>query len=259
MDNSIIQNLNDYVVFEGMTCISALLHSLDANSNSRNIIEILFDENKISSKRRELSFLKSKSAQYGFKLTLSPKEDIDEIANGSTHGGIVAICNQRPIPCLSTELINTKGVYYIFEGIEDPYNFGYMIRSVYAAGADGIIMSPRNWMSAASVVAKSSAGTSELIDIFISDPNDAIDLLKPLGFNVVCAGIRDSENIYDVDLKQPLLVVIGGEKRGISRSILDKADNIVRIDYGREFRGSLPSVAATSIISFEILRKNKSN
>ena len=259
MDNSIIQNLNDTVIFEGMTCISALIHSLDSNSTSRNIIEILFDENKISSKRRELDFLKAKSSQYKFKLTLCSKETIDKVANGNTHGGIIAICTQRSIPYLSTELINPNGVYYMFEGIEDPYNFGYMIRSVYAAGANGIIMSPRNWLTATSVVAKSSAGTSELIDVFISDPNEAVDLLKQLGFKVVCAGIRDSENIYDADLKQPLLVVVGGEKRGISRSILDKADKIVRIDYGREFRGSLPSVAATSIISFEILRKNKTN
>ena len=144
----------------------------------------------------------------------------------------------------------------MFEGIEDPYNFGYVIRSVYAAGADGIIMSPRNWLSAASVVAKSSAGTSELIDMFVCDPTEATDTFKSLGFSVVCAGIRDSETVYEADLKKPLFVVIGGEKRGISRAVLDKADKIVRIDYGREFKGSLPSVAATSIISFEILRKN---
>ena len=259
MDNSIIQNPNDNIVFEGMTCISALLHALDDHSSRRNIIEILFDKDKASSKRRELGFLKAKAIQHNFKLTLVSKETIDQITNGNTHGGIVAVCTQRTIPYLSTELINKNGVYYIFEGIEDPYNFGYMIRSVYAAGADGIIMSPRNWLSAASVVAKSSAGTSELIDMFISEPVDAVEVFKSLGFKVICAGIRDSENVYDADLKQPLLVIIGGEKRGISRSILDKADKIVRIDYGREFRGSLPSVAATSIISFEILRKNKTN
>ena len=259
MDNSIIQNTNNYVVFEGMTCISALIRALDTNSNSRKIIEILFDENKISSKRRELAFLRAKSAQHNFKLTLVPQTTIDDITDGNTHGGIIAICSQKSIPHLSTGLINSNGVYYMFEGVEDPYNFGYMIRSVYAAGADGIIMPPRNWLSATSVVARSSAGTLELIDMFISDPNEAIDIFKQLGFKIVCAGIRDSENVYDADLKQPLLVVIGGEKRGISRSILAKADEIVRIDYGREFLGSLPSVAATSIISFEILRKNKTN
>lgn len=259
MEISIIQNSNEYVVFEGMTTISSLIHSLDIKSNSRRIVKILFDKEKLSSKRRELSFLKAKSIQHDFELSIVTTDELNAVANGTTHGGIVAICTPKDTPLLSPELINNNGIYYMFEGIEDPYNFGYVIRSVYAAGADGIIMNPRNWLSATSVVAKSSAGTSELLDMFIADASEAVDIFKSLGFTIVCAGIRDSETIYEADLKKPLLVIIGGEKRGISRAILDKADKIVRIDYGREFRGSLPSVAATSIISFEILRKNNQN
>ena len=196
------------------------------------------------------------SLKHNFEVDLVASVQLSQLASGNTHGGIIAICTQRTLPNLSPELINKSGIYYMFEGIEDPYNFGYVIRSVYASGADGIIVNPRNWLSATSVVTKSSAGTSELLEMYISDASEAVDTFKSLGFTVVCAGIRDSENIYDADLKKPLLVIIGGEKRGISRAILDKADKVVRIDYGREFRGSLPSVAATSIISFEILRKN---
>ena len=196
------------------------------------------------------------SIKHNFEVDLIESDELNQLASGNTHGGIIAICTDRTLPVLSPELINTNGIYYMFEGIEDPYNFGYVIRSVYASGADGIIINPRNWLSATSVVTKSSAGTSELLEMYISEASEAVDTFKSLGFTVVCAGIRDSENIYEANLKKPLLVIIGGEKRGISRAILDKADKVVRIDYGREFRGSLPSVAATSIISFEILRKN---
>jgi tRNA G18 (ribose-2'-O)-methylase SpoU len=50
---------------------------------------------------------------------------------------------------------------------------------------------------------------------------------------------------------------MGGEKRGISRTLLDEADEIVRIDYGRAFQGSLSTAAATAIFAFEILRNNR--
>ena len=86
---------------------------------------------------------------------------------------------------------------------------------------------------------------------------EVTELFKDAGYRVICAGIRDSVSIFAAELKKPLFVILGGEKRGISRAILELADKIVRIDYGREFKGSLPSVAATSVISFEILRKTK--
>ena len=254
MENTIIQN---FTYFEGMTSISALISAIESGKNDRKIIDIFFDKSKTESKKRELDFLKSKAKRLKFKINFVDNETLKNYAEGSTHGGIIACCTERSNALLKDSKINPNGVYYMFEGIEDPYNFGYVIRSVYAAGADGIIMGPRNWLSAAATVAKSSAGTSELMDMFVCDPAEAVVYLKSLGFQIICAGIRDSQTIYEAELKKPMLVVIGGEKRGISRAILQEADKIVRIDYGRNFRGSLPSVAATSIISFEILRKTK--
>ena len=258
MENTIIQNPKQ-VVFEGLTTVSALINSKKDGKNDRKIHKILFDKAKSRTKSRELSFLRANADLLGYTLELVSDDEINVLANGNTHGGIIAVCEEKEIPSLSADKIKKDGIYYIFEGIEDPYNFGYMIRSVYAAGADGIILSHRNWLSAASVVAKSSAGTSELIDTFICESDEAADMLKELGYKVVCAGIRDSKSIYDAQLKKPLLVIVGGEKRGISRKLLDKADEVVRIDYGREFRGSLPSVAATSVIAFEIIRKTTEN
>ena len=262
MEDTIIQNQiiqNNTVFIEGMTSISALISSLDSSKARRNIIEILFAKSKISSKKRELSFLKVKASAHGCAINFVDSTVIDKVSNGTTHGGIIAVCTKESIPSLSTEKIKNDGVYYMFEGIEDPYNFGYVIRSLYASGADGIIVSPRNWFSAASVVARSSAGTSELIDTFVCEPTEAVDIFKSLGYTIVCAGIRDSVSLYEAELKKPLFVIIGGEKRGISRAILNKADTTIRIDYGKEFKGSLPTVAATSIICFEILRKNSNN
>ncbi|MBR7077968.1 MAG: RNA methyltransferase, partial [Clostridia bacterium] len=115
----------------------------------------------------------------------------------------------------------------------------------------------RNWMSASGIVARSSAGTSELLDVFVSDPYDAAVLLKREGFRVVCADLRQSVSVFDADLSLPLFLIVGGEKRGISRRVLETSDLNIRIDYGRDFDGSLSSASAATVAAFEILRFNR--
>ncbi len=244
-------------ILEGMSSISSLIKAIEQNKNNRRIIKILFDKSKIKSKYRELSFLQRKSETLGFEIRTTSSEEIDSLTIGNSHGGIVAECTERVIPSLSEDFIKEKGVYFILEGIEDPYNFGYSIRSIYASGADSIILGQRNWMGAAGVVARSSAGSSELMDMYISDIESAVALFKNHNYTVVCAGIRDSVSLFDTELNKPLLVILGGEKRGISRTVLDMADKVVRIDYGAEFGGSLSTSAAAAIFAFEILKHNR--
>ena len=236
----------DSELLEGMSSISALIKAIerDSSANNRKILKILIDENKKRSKAREIGFLKAKSYQLGFSMDFVSSEVIAEKTVGQTHGGIIAECTSRDIPMLNEAYLNKNGIYYFLEGVEDPYNFGYAVRSLYASGADGLILSPRNWMGAAGIVARSSAGASELMELYISEPTDAIDIFKKLGYTVICAGIRDSVSIFD-------------SKRGISGTVLDKADNIVRIDYGTEFGGSLSTAAAAAVFGFEILRQNR--
>lgn len=248
---------NNTNVFEGMPSISAVIKSIESGVSERKILNVFVDVQKKKSKAREISFLNAKSHQLGFTVEFKDAEYIDGVTVGNTHGGIIAICTEREIPRLSTEYIKPDGVYYFLEGIEDPYNFGNALRSIYASGADGIILGERNWLGVAGTVARASAGTSELLPSYICDTAEAVDIFKAQGYKVICAGIRDSESLFDTDLSKPLLVVLGGEKRGISRSVLEKADKIVRIDYGTEFLGSLSASASAAVFAFEILRYNK--
>ena len=112
-------------------------------------------------------------------------------------------------------------------------------------------------MGAAGVVARSSAGASELMNLFICEPSEGVKFMKEQGYRVLCAGIRDSVSLYETKLSKPLLVILGGEKRGISRALLEQADEIVRIDYGSSFGGSLSTSAAAAVFAFEILRVNR--
>lgn len=241
-------------ILEGMTSISALIHGSEQAINDRKICAILIDSAKKRSKYREIGFLKSMADTHGFSIEFVCSDQINELSQGSTHGGIVALCTDRTYA--DVQNVQPGGFWVLSDGIEDPFNLGYTIRSLYAAGVDGLILPPHNSLCAAGTVAKSSAGTSEMLDIRIADPDDAINAFKACGYRIICAGIRDSASIYQADLKKPLLLIVGGEKRGISRNVLDMADQIVRIDYGRTFNGSLSAASATTIIAFEVLRQN---
>lgn len=244
-------------VFEGMTSLSALLAAKESGTNDRPILEVRFDKAKKQKKFREFSFLERKCREMNIPLTLTDAAELEQICIGNTHGGVVAICGDRTLPSPTLENLPETGFLCQLEGIEDPYNFGYALRSLYAAGCDGILLGERNWMSAAGVVARASAGASEAFPVWAGDTDAAVSLLKQKGYRVVCAGIRDSVSLYDADLQKPLLLVVGGEKRGISAEMLSKADQIVRIDYGREFRGSLSAASAATVLGFEVLRQNK--
>lgn len=244
-------------LFEGMTSISALLNARAAGINSRPIYEICFDKTRLKQKAREYRFLQRKAEELGFPLSLVEPEEITADAIGNTHGGILARCGDRIFPALTApDQLNENGFYVLLEGIEDPYNFGYALRSLYAAGIDGVILTPRNWMSAAGVVARASAGASELLPMFIAEPEDAADIARDAGYRLICADKDNSVSMYEATLRRPLLLIIGGEKRGISRALLSRADQIVRIDYARPFKAALSAASAATILGYEVMRQN---
>ncbi len=247
----------DSTLFEGMTSIRAVISAMDSGISDRRITKILVDRDKQKSRAKELGWLRHKAEEHGFTIETVSASDIDGITTGNTHGGIIAECSERTIPSLTESEVKPDGFYVMLEGIEDPYNFGYALRSLYACGADGIVLSPRNWMTAAGVVCRSSAGASEMLPVYICDPVESSAYFKERGYRVLCAGIRDSVSSFDCNMKKPVYLIVGGEKRGISASLLDTADDVVRIDYGRAFGGSLSAASAASMLGYEIMRQNR--
>lgn len=243
-------------IMEGMTSISALLAAREAGVNDRPIFEIRYDAARKDKKSRELGFLSAKCKALDIPLTATTAEEIDTLAVGNTHGGVIALCGARTLPSPTPDTLPKNGFLCLLEGIEDPYNFGYALRSLYAAGCDGILLGERNWMSAAGVVARASAGASEAMPLYSGNTEAAIEAARALGYHVACAGIRNAVSHTAADLKKPLLLVVGGEKRGISAAVLKEADTVVRIDYGRSFRGSLSAASAATVLAFEVLRQN---
>lgn len=247
-------------VFEGMTSIRAIINGIECGINDRRIEKILFDKNKLNKIGRNVGYLKAVSEKYGFIVEESTADSLDELTLGNSHGGIIAQCGERSFPALSADNIKDhikpEGFYAMIQGIEDPYNFGYSLRSLYACGCDGIILDKRNWMSAAGVVCRSSAGASEMFPCFVNEDDTVFDLFHSIGYKVVCAHEDTKHILGSTPLQKPLILIVGGEKRGISQYVIDNSDLLVKIPYGRQFNASLSAASATTMFAYEIMRQN---
>lgn len=238
---------------EGAISILAILEN-----NSRTIETIyLSDFTKIKSDRK-IYRIKKLAEEKNIPFLSCSESFIEEHTIGSTHGGLIAVVGDRNYVSLDEAFEKENGFVCLVDGIEDPYNFAYSVRSLYAAGVDTVVLSPRNWMSAAGVCIRGSAGATELVKCSIYENKDElIQIAKKHGYNIVCADIDTDVEYTEPVLTKPLFLIVGGEKRGISRAFLDAADHIVKINYGRDFKMSLTAASATSILAFEVLRQNK--
>ncbi len=248
----------DSSLMEGMTSVRAVIAGSEAGTNDRKITKVLFDKAKERAKARELAYLRQKASTLGFEIKFTDAAEIDTLAIGQSHGGILAYTSDRTIKNVCEANICENGFYVYLQGIEDPYNFGYSLRSLYAAGVNGVVLENRNWMNAAGVVCRASAGASELFDLCRGEPEEIAKVFHEHGYCIVAADkTKDAVSVYDTDISYPVLLVVGGEKRGISGAFANFCDQTVMLDYGRDFRAALSAASASSIIAFEIFRKNR--
>ena len=244
------KKMNQDLVVEGNISVKAAILA-----NRREIHEILVDENKSD---KDTRYILAKAYERGIPVLKRSREDIDKVAEGKTHGGLIARVGERVYQSIEDLLKSDNPFIAIIEGVEDPFNFGYICRSLYAAGCHGILVGERNWSSAAKTVTKSSAGASEYINmVTVTDFDLTLKKLKKKGIRILCAMREDAVSCYEVDYEGPVCLAIGGEMRGLSKSILAHSDQNIYIPYEFDFRNALNGAAATAVLAFECLRQRQ--
>lgn len=227
-------------------------------SGNRDVLEILIDEGKKSD--RQTDALLKRAREQRIRVRRVPRLEIDEISEGKTHGGVLATVSARKFKPLDVMGRGSEaGFLALLDGVEDPYNFGQAVRSLHAAGAHGLLLPERNWTTAAATVARASAGASEFIPMATLPSGDevaAVQTFKQRGFCIMTTSLAGS-SLYETDFRQPTLLLIGGERRGVRKSLAKLADTTITIPYGRSFKQALDTTSATAIIAFEVMRQRR--
>lgn len=204
---------------------------------------------------RGLGRIERAAGERGVPVEFVPASEIEARAQGSSHGGALAVAGERRFEDL--EALAQPGAFVaMLDGVEDPYNYGQAIRALYAAGASGLVAPLRNWDTALNVVARASAGASEHMPTARADAEQALAFFKGRGFRCLAtAKDKKSKPLYAVDLRGAIFMLIGGEKRGLTAAALAQCDELITIPYGRAFEPSLDVTSSTAVLAFEVMRQ----
>lgn len=145
----------------------------------------------------------------------------------------------------------------ILDHIEDPHNFGAIIRTCEAAGVTGIIIPKDRSVDVNATVMKTSAGALNNMKICkVTNLNRTIDELKDNGVWIIGTDMDNSIAYTDVDYNIPLALVIGSEGFGISRLVREKCDYVVNIPMKGSVNSLNASVAAGILIYKALEKRN---
>ena len=180
------------------------------------------------------------------------KEVIDNLSQGKSHGGILAEVSSR-----RSNTFEDGDIFYL-EAIEDPFNLGYCLRTLYALGVKNVILPDKDYEKLDNQLLKSSAGAYDMLNILYLQNQEDILKYKEEGYYFY--GLYRGENasdIFDCAFKEKALFVLGGEKRGISAKILEILDEQLYISYGSDFRNALNAAAALDVVATLLYKQRR--
>lgn len=184
---------------------------------------------------------------------------------GKVHQGIVAsvaAAKYADAEVLLDELGTRIGspdapLVVVLDGVEDPRNFGAILRTVECAGANGVFIPERRAVGLTEVVAKSSAGAVEHVPVArVTNIVRLLDQLKELNIWTVGTGADARTDYTEWDWKQPSALILGNEGSGLHRLVRERCDTLVSIPVTGRIDSLNVSVAA-GVILYEALRQRR--
>lgn len=235
------------MIIEGNVSVKAAILG-----NKREVTCVYVDEDKHD---KDTSWILHRAEDKNIEIKKVKRENIDSMAVGKTHGGLIAECTSRTYQTIE-DCLDGNPFLCVLEGVEDPFNLGYVSRTLYSAGCTGLIIRQRDWSNAESTILKSSAGAYEYLNIVASDdiPN-LIKNVKEKGIQCFAAMRKEAISCYEANYTKPLLLAIGGEMRGLSKEVLALMDQNIYIPYANDFHMALNASSACAVLSYEVLRQ----
>jgi 23S rRNA (guanosine2251-2'-O)-methyltransferase len=164
---------------------------------------------------------------------VDPRE-LDALAHGTTHGGVLAIVSAKPrltpreLPDILAKL-SAPPLLLLLEGIDDARNLGFTLRSAEAMGAHAVMIKKHLWDFDPVEVARPASGAYERLPLVQIEDVVPLDDLRRRGLQLLgcIAGAR--RTIHQADLTGGTILAVGGEKRGLSGAVRSICDGLVTI------------------------------
>lgn len=189
------------------------------------------------------------------------RERLDQLSETKKHQGVIAYMAAYEYAEVEDILkaAEDKGeqpFLILLDNIEDPHNLGAIIRTANLAGAHGVIIPKRRAVGLTAAVAKTSAGAINYTPVAkVTNLAKTIQELKGRGIWFVCADMNGTA-MYELDLKGPIGLVIGGEGEGVGRLVKEQCDYTAAIPMTGDIDSLNASVAA-GVLAFEIVRQRR--
>ena len=183
------------------------------------------------------------------------KNEMDRKCSG-LHQGIIMEVEDYKYASIDTILNKDSALVVMLDHIEDPHNFGAIIRTCEAAGVDGIIIPNDRSVEVNSTVIKTSVGTTEKVNIIrVTNLVNMINELKKNGYWIFGTDM-DGEDYTKLDYKGKTCIICGNEGHGMSPLIRKNCDFIASIPMNGSVN-SLNASVATGIVLFEAVNKRR--
>ena len=240
---------------EKSTEIYGIRAVIEAINSSKDIDKVFI---QTGLKGKLIGQLESLIRKNKINFSYVPNQKLDRLSKKNHQGVIARISPIKfyDINKFSEIIEQSKNPFIlILDQINDVRNFGAIIRTAEISGVDGIIIQNSSSAPINSDTVKTSAGAIFNIPICkVNHIKDAIYHLKSIDISIISASEKSKKNIYDVDFRRPLAIIMGSEQRGINKSILNMSDEMVKLPmYGKI--ESLNVSVACGIFLYEVVRQ----
>jgi 23S rRNA (guanosine2251-2'-O)-methyltransferase len=226
----------------------------------QRIEEIIMSSPEQDPVRREIHQLGLKA---GIPVIIKPRRQIDRILPVPVHQAVVA---RLKAECLFTPLeevlsqVNPGAmpppVLLALDHITDPQNFGALIRTAYCTGVQGIIFPKDRSCPVSGTVRKAAAGALEYMPLVqVVNLVRALEQVKEKGFWVLSLEAGSPVSLFSLDLRSPLVIVLGGESQGVGSLVKKHSDWVASLP----MKGAITSLnvsAACAAVLYEVMRQN---
>ena len=191
-----------------------------------------------------------------------PTDQLSRIAGFDGHQGVVLEVEERRWATLEEVLAGARTAGHdafvlVLEHLQDPTNFGTLLRSAEAAGVDGVVFPERGAAPLSAAAVKASAGASEhLLLVRLPTIGEAIHELKQAGLRLVAADQDAPASAWETDLSGPVAIVVGSEGSGLSGATKRRCDVLVSFPMAGRV-ASLNAASAGALLLFEVVRQRR--